>query len=97
MQLIAIALTNRETFVACKAGGTQDARACLLCPPPLFLPHREKRRDAIFPNLSSPLQIEGRGETPAKCLKQLIRAAVCVAVNELLSWLELRIYHLLLK
>ena len=64
---------------------------------PLFLPHREKQRDAVFPNLFSPLQNEGAGKTPAKCLKQLIRAAVCIAVNELLSWLELRIYHLLLK
>lgn len=63
----------------------------------LFLPRREKHWDAIFPNLSSPLQIEAAGETPAKCLKQLIRAAVCIAVNELLTWVEPRIYHLLLK
>jgi len=95
---MAIALTNREAFVALQGRWDSGCKSLSsLSSPPLFHPQREKCWDAIFPNLSSPLQIEGAGETPAKCMEQLIRAAVCIAVNEVLSWLELRMYHLLLK
>lgn len=93
MQLMTIGLINSETFVACKAGGIQDARTCLLCPPPYSSFTENSARMTFSPTFPPLLQTEGAGEIPAK----LIRAVVSEEVTELLLRLDLGIYHLLLK